>query len=185
MNNWICCGVLRYEINELLRCGKIHGTVEFLDSMLHMNPLYLDSQLEERIKGSNDSSIILIYGDCCPRMLEYSQLHNVKRINAINCVEMLLGKSTYRTYMQRNAFIFLPEWALRWREVFQSELGLSEGVARDFFAETRSELIYLDTGLVPVPITELEKCSDFTGLSWKVEHVSLDLFLQELLSLIK
>jgi Protein of unknown function (DUF1638) len=183
MIHWICCGVIRNEINELLRCGKIQGSVEFLDSMLHMDPLCLDSRLEERIKASIGYLVILLYGDCCPKMFEFSQLHNVKRIKAINCVEMLLGKSTYRAYMQKNAFIFLPEWALRWREVFQTELGLSEGVAKDFFTETRSELVYLDTGLVPVPYTELENCSEFTGLSWKVEHVSLDLFLKELLTL--
>ena len=40
--------------------------------------------------------------------------------------------------------------------------------------EMHSKLIYLDTGTRPVPMKDLEDCSQYCGLPWEVLQVSLE-----------
>jgi hypothetical protein len=94
---------------------------------------------------------------------------------------MLLGRARYRELMHAQSFMLLPEWAVRWKEILQEELGLPPTVARDLMRENRAELVYLDTGLVPVPREELAAFAAYTGLPWRVEPVSLDHLLALLL----
>ncbi len=172
---WICCGVLRAEMEALQCAGKISGEVYFLDSMLHMAPQELDvsiRQIFDRLGASG--RIVLVYGDCCPSMRELAQHDGVTRVNAVNCVEMLLGPARYHQLMCEQAFVLLPEWTLRWKEIIQHELGLSAEVAPSFMRECHRSLVYLDTGLVPVPQPSIEECAAYTGLPWRIETVALD-----------
>jgi signal transduction histidine kinase len=180
---WLGCGVLRAEMEELHRRGSIKGTLVFLDSMLHMVPEKLDTVLTRYLEKHSPAGgrLVLVHGDCCPRMLDLARKWSVGRINAINCAQMLLGKNRYREMMREGAFMLLPEWALRWREIMQTELGLTPEVARDLIGENRRVLVYLDTGLVPVPQKEIEDCAAYSGLPWRIEKITLDTLLEQLL----
>ena len=180
---WISCGVLRAELEELLRLGKIDGELLFLDSMLHMDPRKLEVTLTAALErsGPEGGCLVLVYGDCCPRMLDLARRYRVGRVSAINCAQMLVGRARYRELMQEEAFMLLPEWTLRWKEVFQIGLGLTKEVAHDLMQDNRGNLVYLDTGLVPVPLQSLADCGAYTGLSWCVEPVTLDHLLAMLL----
>ena len=169
---WICCGILQAEVSELFRRGVLRGSLVCNDSMLHMDPTHLETTLSTQTKNPNNP-IILIYGDCCSGMIQLAERPNVHRVDRINCCQLLLGKARYRELMHQNSFILLPEWALRWKEVIEQELGLRGLVARDFFQETRKEIVYLDTGLAPVPEKELTDCAEYTGLPYRVEKISL------------
>ena len=180
---WLCCGVLRAELEELHRLGKIGGELLFLDSMLHMVPPKLETTLTATIerRGSDGGPVVLVYGDCCPRMLNLVRQYRVGRVNAVNCAQMLLGHARYRELMHEQAFLLLPEWTRRWKEIFRIELGLTEEVAHDLMRENRRELVYLDTGLVPAPEEALAACAAYTGLPVRIEHASLDPLLDLLL----
>ena len=180
---WITCGVLKAEVNKLLEVGSIQGQVMTLNSMLHMDPPQLEAVLGAAVVQASRThrKVVLVYGDCCPRMHELVGQGQVLRIQAINCAQMLVGKPRYRELMHQHSFMLLPEWAARWQEVFQKELGLSHQVAYDLMREHRGELVYLDTGLVPLPTRDLEECSRYTGLSYRIEPVSLDTLLAGLL----
>lgn len=173
---WLSCGVLRGEMQALHRGGRLGGSLLFLDSMLHMHPGNLETQLETTLKQSvsKGGRLVLVYGDCCSLMLDLVRQYQVGRVHAINCAQMLLGRARYHELMLAQSFILLPEWALRWQEIMQAELGLSPTVARDLMRENRKELVYLDTGLRPVPQAELEGCAAYSGLPWRVEQVTLD-----------
>lgn len=181
---WISCGVLKEEILELQHRGSIPGKVVFLDSMLHMNPPKLNETLCNIIEKEN-RLIILIYGDCCPAMLQIASKPNIVRVNSMNCFQMLLGKVRYRELMKDEAFMLLPEWAVRWKEALNTELGLFGSVAEDFFKDHRKELVYLDTGLTPIPEHELTACSKYIGLPVRTEHVDLNHLEAVLLDAIK
>jgi hypothetical protein len=180
---WLSCGVLRSELEALHRRGDLPGDLQCLDSMLHMAPQGLEAALvtalERRV--SEAGRVVLVYGDCCPRMLDLAGRFRVGRVNAINCAQMLVGRARYRELMCEQAFVLLPEWALRWREVMEIELGLSPEVARDLMRENRRALVYLDTGLVPVPAAALADCSVYVGLPCRIERVTLDHLLGLLL----
>jgi hypothetical protein len=172
---WICCGVLRPEMESLHHDRKIQGRLVFLNSMLHMNPPVLEDRLSSALQAFRLSErVVVVYGDCCPRMRELVRIYSASRVKAINCAQMLLGRERYRQLMEEQAFLLLPEWTLRWNDVIQHELGLGEDVAGDFMQEFGHSLVYVDTGIVPVPYESLRRCAAYTKLPWQVERVTLD-----------
>lgn len=173
---WLCCGVVRAEMEELQRRGQIDGELLFLDSMLHMDPPQLEAMLTEALEQKHSSSdcLVLVYGDCSAHMLDIVRRFKVGRVAVINCAQLLLGRNRYRQLMREEAFLVLPEWARRWKHIMKTELGLNRSVAHDLMGENRGVLVYLDTGLVPVPEQSLHEFSSYTGLPWRVEAVSLD-----------
>ncbi|MBM3887857.1 MAG: DUF1638 domain-containing protein [Verrucomicrobia bacterium] len=180
---WLGCGVLRAEMEALHHQGRITGRLVFLESMLHMVPQKLEATLAAALEQprSDGARCVLVYGDCCPGMLDLPRQFRAGRVNAINCAQLLVGPARYRELMQEQAFVLLPEWTSRWQEVIRVELGLSKQVAHDLMREHRRVLVYLDTGLALVPRRTLDDCSAYTGLPWRVETVSLDHLLESLL----
>ena len=150
--------------------------VRYLNSMLHMTPEHLESQLsalivEERDRGRR---VVLAYGDCCPRMLDFEAEPGTARTEGLNCCELLLGRSRYRELRKAGAFFLMPGWTLRWRGIFEHELGLAPETARSLMREMHTRLLYLDTGLVPVPRVELRAAAAYTGLPWAILSVGLE-----------
>jgi hypothetical protein len=180
---WLGCGVLRAELEELRRRGDIGGELCFLDSMLHMVPQQLQAKLEMALGRPREEGdrLVLVYGDCCGRMLDLARQFGAGRVAAINCAQMLLGRARYRELMHAQAFILLPEWAPRWKDAMQTDLGLSQEVARDLMRDSRGELVYLDTGLSPIPHAVLADCAAYAGLACRIESVGLDHLLSLLL----
>lgn len=180
---WLVCGVLTREMEELQRLGVIDGQLLSLDSMLHMNPTRLEETLVEILGETvgETSQIVLVYGDCSAGMLDLTERFRVGRVNAINCAQLMVGRDRYRQLMREEAFLVLPEWAHRWEHIMKAELGLNQQVAQGLMGENRGVLVYLDSGLIPVPQLAMEQFSAYCGLPWRIEPVSLDFMLKELL----
>ncbi len=183
MTTWIVCGVLQLEFESFLERKLVKGTAVYPDSMLHMRPEKIEETLEKIFsQPAFKKPCVIVYGDCCSKMIDLQRQNGVARIAAVNCVQMLVDHATYRDFMKKEAFVFLPEWAVKWKSVFIEELGLTEPVlAREFFKDTRREIIYLDTGLLQAPTSEMNLCSDFTGLQWSIKKIDLEFFLKLLL----
>lgn len=181
---WLSCGVIRAEMKELHRHGLIKGELLFLDSMLHMDPPLLEARLTKALEQKTETQcrLVLVYGDCSAHMLDIVRRFRVGRVSVINCAQLLLGRERYRQLMREEAFLVLPEWARRWEHIMKSELGLNKEVAQGLMGENRGSLVYLDTGLVPVPEQHLAAFSEYTGLPWQIEAVSLDTLLSSLLT---
>ncbi len=179
---WICCGVLRKEMEYLISQGDISGEMMFWDSMLHMVPLELEKRLSLILSGMADQvrPMVLVVGDCSPHMLNIAEEYKIGRVDAINCEEMLFGKSRYKELMHAGAFIVLPEWALRWKEIMNKELGLYDDVAKEFMQDSRMEMVYCDTGLHAVPYDILHTFSEYTGLPLMIEKVDMCAFTRSL-----
>lgn len=180
---WLSCGVVRAEMGELQRRGLIDGELLFLDSMLHMDPPQLEARLTEALEraAAAPGLLVLVYGDCSAHMLDLVRRFRAGRVSVINCAQLLLGRERYRQLMREEAFLVLPEWARRWEHIMKSELGLNQEVAHGLMGENRGVLVYLDTGLIPVPVEQLAEFSAYSGLPWRVETVTLDCMLALLL----
>lgn len=181
---WLSCGVVRAEMEALQRRGLIDGALLFLDSMLHMDPPRLEARLTEALeqRQGNIGLLVLVYGDCSAHMLDIVKRFCVGRVSVINCAQLLVGRERYRQLMREEAFLVLPEWARRWEHIMKNELGLNRSVAHDLMGENRGVLVYLDTGLIPVPEQQLHEFAAYIGLPWRVEAVTLDKMLQALLA---
>ncbi len=180
---WFSCGVVRAEMEDLHRRGLIEGELIFLDSMLHMDPPRLEATLTAALEQDHGRTgcLVLVFGDCSARMLDLVRRFRIGRVDVINCAQLLVGRDRYRQLMREEAFLVLPEWARRWEHIMKSELGLTREVAHGLMGENRGVLVYLDTGLTPVPEQELVRFSAYSGLPWRVDAVSLDCMLAILL----
>jgi len=172
----IICSVFRAEVEWLCQAHWPNLKLIFLPSMMHMHPEQLAASLESVLDAElkQGPGAILIYGDCCPQMTALEALPGVVRTMGKNCCELLLGREEYRRLSHEGVFFLLPEWARRWREIFQQELGLSHDNATTFMRDMHSKLVYLDTGIEPVPEKELQECAEYCGLSYEVRPVSLE-----------
>lgn len=92
----ICCSILQKEIEQLIEDSQLPVEPFFLDAGLHVNYDELEEKLTKAIEEcSKDSSrgVIVVYGDWChPKMKEIIGKHdNVVRVDALNCIDCLLG----------------------------------------------------------------------------------------------
>ena len=116
---------------------------------------------------------VLVYGDCCHAVDRIEKTFGVARTQGVNCCEMLLGRGMYKSLMKEGVFFLLPEWTRRWEEVFTHELGLSQENAQDLMQEMHTRLVYLDTGIEPVPSGSIAACSAYCGLPVEIRQIPL------------
>lgn len=173
---FIACGVFRREVEQILREEFPDAVSVFPDSMLHMHPEQLRRELDTEIARHGRRPVVLVYGDCHAYMQQSCQLPHCTRTAGMNCCELLLGHEQYRQFQRDRVFIFLPEWTYRWREVFARELGLADrNNAGLFMKDMHSALVYLDTGISPVPEETLRDIETYFDMPVSVRSVSLDM----------
>ena len=172
----IACSIFKREVEQLRQEGVWDVPCRFLGSMLHLEPSRLEERLEASLAEarSRGSRVVLAYGDCCARMEDLGGAPEVTRTQGLNCCEILLGREAYRAMRKEGAFFLLPEWAVNWKVIFRNALGLEGINARTFMQEMHTRLVYLDTGLVPVPRAELDEMAAYSGLPVVVLPTPLD-----------
>lgn len=170
----VVCGVLQKEVGVLLCETGLDVEVKVLDSRLHMVPEVLRLRLDALAEAAEDRRILYLYGDCDADMHVRCTRKGSARPECSNCAELLLGKERYRVLRKAGAFFLLPEWAFRWKEIFMKDLGLStQDLARGFMRDCHTALMYIDSGVEPVPEMLLEEISDYLGLPCRIEHAGL------------
>ncbi len=172
----LSCSVMRREVEAVAVSQGQGCAVEAFDSQLHMEPSALQADVAPRVRHhlSCGRRVVLVCGDCCPGMHSLTAQPGVQRVAGHNCVEIMLGRSSYRQLQQEGGFALFPEWTERWRELLPGLLGLPDAEVREVFQESHSHLVYLDTGLLPVPEPSIRACSEWCGLPCSVRRVTLD-----------
>jgi len=172
----IACSVFREELNALQERGLLDLNIRFLDSGLHVKPAELRERMVPILESEREQGheVLLAYGDCHPHMAELMERQGVARTCGFNCSEILLGREQYRKLIKEGAFFMFPEWTLRWWDIFSMLLELDLGSTAEVMRDMHSKLVYLDTGVVPVPKEKLKACADYCSLPFEVLHISLD-----------
>ncbi len=181
----IACSIFKRELEHLKETGLLDSELLYLNSMLHMHPKKLGKLLEQTLTKHKDRKIVLLYGDCHSHMMD-TETEHIKKVNGINCCEIFLGAERYFKLRKQGAFILLPEWLERWREIFQDELGFKdEHIAQRFMNDFHKNLVYIDTGITEVPLEKIDQISSFTGLKCHIESCSGKNLLNEILKTVK
>ena len=171
----IACSIFRYELEYLQKEGRLNIPVVYLNSMLHMHPIELQILLDARIEEYKNFRIILMFGDCHARMVDYEKNPNILRTPGINCCEIILGTDKYRKIRKDGAFILLPEWAERWKEAFIDDMGFKTSKAAiPFMQEMHNKIVYVDTGLQKKNNSIFEEISGYLGLPIEIYTSSID-----------
>lgn len=71
------------------------------------------------------------------------------------CFELVAGPSLVAHFQREGAFLVTPGWLADWRRKM-ADWGLDERTASEFFAETASRVVLLDTGVDPDAETHLK-----------------------------
>lgn len=173
---YLSCSVVGAELHRLHRQGRIDGPVHVIDSRLHKVPDQLATRLDDQMHRllEDGRKVVLVLGECTLSLGRGPLPEGVVRVDAINCVDMLVGRPERRRLLHDGAFFLLPEWTRRWREILTRLLELDDAATRELFRDQHRYFVYLDTGIVPVPEAALAECSDHFDLPVSVEPVTLD-----------
>lgn len=170
----IACSIFKYELEYLKSQNKIDVPVVYLNSMLHMYPKKLEKLLDAKLKEYSHYKIILLYGDCHARMVDYDSTPNIARSQGINCCEILLGTNKYRDLRKEGAFILLPEWSVRWKEAFVEYMGFKNSKDSSLFMnDMHKKLVYVDTGYQGINQQMLTEISEYFSLPLEIYKTSI------------
>lgn len=183
----VACSIFKHALEsiDLIKKNQIH--VEFLNSMLHMHPDKLNDRLTKIIEENTPGKqkMFLLYGDCAPFMLEFQTVNNVERVPGINCIEILLEKEVYRKLRKEGAFFLLPEWAFRWKEIFEFELGLKGSLSKEFLKEFHTKLVYLNTKQVEIPYELLKEISAHFEMPYEIIEIDESVLTNKIEEILK
>ena len=94
----IACGILRKEIEHLVKTGEIDAKVHFLSEKLHMDYHLLDRGLNGTLKKyrkQDPEGIVVVYGDLClgfnGEMKVLMDRYDAVKVDGLNCIDCLLG----------------------------------------------------------------------------------------------
>jgi rRNA pseudouridine-1189 N-methylase Emg1 (Nep1/Mra1 family) len=176
---YLACSVFKNELERLIKDNRLQGyPLEFLDSKLHLHPDQMYQKLQEIIteKLKEYNGIVLIYGECHAFMNELLKDTRLARPEGINCVELFIGKAERKRLLHRGAFFLLPEWSIRWREIFNHFMNMNNELTKLIMQNEHKTLIYLDTGCICIPEKQLKECAEYFSLPIEIVKISLDEF---------
>lgn len=139
------CGILRNEIEFLIRKNHWPLDTDWLDSSLHVNFEKLAHALQSGILRNRGRDVVVFYGCCHPRMEDILQTAHTFRTEGQNCVEMLLGRDLFMQELSAGSFFLLEDWALRWDEVIGRTFGGRPDVVKEIFSLSSTSLLCLRT----------------------------------------
>jgi hypothetical protein len=169
-NEIIACSIFKKEIECLIKKGSIKGLFNFVSSDLHMDPQKLEVTLESLIKPG----CLLCYGDCHSSIVNQLELNLINKVYGLNCIEIFLGRETYRKLRTEKAFFLLPEWTMKWEHIFKEMLGFSDAnVASMFMNEMHKKIIYLNTGVTEIPYQTLDDIAKHFSIPLEILDIDL------------
>lgn len=181
----LACSIFKYELEHLKSTNNYDIQIVYLDSMLHMKPQQLQETLDAKISEYRNSRIVLLYGDCHARMIDYESNPYIIRSQGINCCEILLGYDDYNKLRNDGAFILLPEWSVRWKEVFIDYLGFGNAKSTSLFMnDMHKKLVYVNTGFQEINQPLLDEVSEYFGLPLEILDASVSVLRKSLDELI-
>lgn len=90
-----------------------------------------------------------------------------------HCLAMIAGSTLREEAGRVGAYLITPGWLCHWRSHLR-QWGFDQPLAREFFRESTSELLLLDTGTAPDAYPELAQLAAYVGRPYKVCTVGLD-----------
>ena len=177
----IACGIFRPELNQIIKDERLNVDIEYLNPGLHNDPKELEATLKKAIENHQNpenNRIILIYGDIClgfqDEMKALTHQYGAVKINALNCIDCLLGgKGKLLDIDPKHEYFFLnPAWIKL--EFGGRDMKKDVAGAHEEFS-VLSGLFLLDTmGNLDDYTEEIEEIKDFTNLP-VVERIDIGL----------
>jgi hypothetical protein len=175
----IACGVFQKEIEQLREQLGFPFEAHYLEPGLHVDFDELKEALKAeleicRCKGCD--GIIVVYGQCHPRIDEILKPYRAALIDCQNCVDAFITRKGMEDKARQGLYFYLsPGWLDAWREIFR-RLNWGPAEARLQMGSFKG-VVYMDT-MKDASDRELELLEffDFTNLPFEVMPVDLSHF---------
>ena len=141
----IGCGILKKEINCLIKKNNWSLDTAFLNSSLHIDFEKLHDQLTVQLAKHSDQSSVVFYGVCHPLIDNTVGDAHTHRTKGQNCVDMLLGTGLFTSELTKGAYFLLEDWALRWKFICKKTFGVNQEIVRQIFREDRKYVLAIRT----------------------------------------
>ena len=151
----VSCSVLREELEELKKQGKLDAELVFVSKFFHVDYTTLENNLRkvlEQTKKRFKGKVVLVYGDLClgqeNEMKKLAQEYGVTKIDAVNCVDCQLGgKGRFFEADPEHNLMFMGPGMIGFFEHAKEQLK-REGVDEEAYAKMFSGIkgvVLLDT----------------------------------------
>lgn len=141
------CGILRKEVDFLIRKNGWRIETHYLDSALHNYLDRLSAQLQEALAlhDQQGRESVVFYGCCHPRIDRIVDAHHTVRTQGQNCIVMLLGFQRFMQELEQGAYFLLEDWALTWEPMITQCFGSNAAVVREIFHSSHKRMIAIRT----------------------------------------
>jgi len=141
------CGILRKEVDFLIKKNDWNIETQFLDSSLHNYFDKLYAQLNEALDADDKAGreTIVFYGCCHPQMDRILDQHHTLRTEGQNCVAMLLGYERFMEGLEQGAYYLLEDWAQTWEPLITECFGKNISVVREIFHSSHKLMVAIRT----------------------------------------
>lgn len=166
----ISCGILRKEIEYLLEAGAINAEAHYLSERLHMDYSLLYRGLNGALKKyskRHPQGVIVVYGDVClgfnGEMKSLIDKHNAVKVDALNCIDCLLGgKGKLLKMDPDHKYLFLNPAFIQFTEKIR---GKTKYLTREMFSMLDG-IVLLDTiGDLDTYNSRIDEIAGHTGLT--------------------
>jgi diguanylate cyclase (GGDEF)-like protein len=127
-----------------------------------------------RVCKGEGCQIHLLGGCCLAGITDLRELECCHPHKMDQCFYLFANRDIVNAYLQQGAYLLTPGWLEGWRRRVE-EWGFDRQTAREYFGESTTRLVLLDTGVDPASITHLQEFADFVRLPYQVVPVGLDL----------
>lgn len=177
----IACGVFQKEIERLKEEQGLDFPFEahYLDPGLHVDFGELKEALKaelERCQGKGYEGIVVVYGQCHPKMDEILKTYRAALIDCQNCVDAFITHKGMEERALRGLYFYLsPGWLEAWKEIFR-RMNWDQGEARLQMGPFNG-VVFVDT-LEDASLREQELLEffDYTNLPFEIMPVDLNHF---------
>jgi len=178
----IGCGILKREIDWLIKKNNWLITTTFLDPSLHIDLDALKQNLCAELEKHSGSDKFVFYGECHPLMDDMLSNSKTFRTEGQSCAEILLGNTLYTEELSRGAFFLFEDWVLRWQSIFKKVFGDNQEIVRQIFHEDRKYILAIKTSYSGNYLNEAESIAKYVDLPLRWLCVELDNLESVLLS---
>ena len=170
------CGILRKEVDYLIRAHGWNVQTHFLDSALHNYLNRLSKELNEALQEheAKGEKTFVFYGSCHPLMDNYLDEHRTCRTRGQNCIVMLLGYERFMQELERGAYFLVEDWALTWQPMITACFGNNIAVVREIFHSSHKFMLALKTPCSVDFSEAAQTAADFVDLPLQWLEVDLE-----------
>ncbi|MDM8521357.1 ATP-binding protein [Anaerolineales bacterium HSG6] len=169
------CGFFKREIEAIIKSeGWDDVVVSTFPAKCGRPPTTWDT-LELANSRQDNLGQVNIFGSRCiiqltdaPAELEHYHIHKIQQ-----CFHLFASRAIIDSYIRSGAYLITPGWLARWKRQLD-EWQFDRELGREFFRESASRLLLLDTGVDEKSFQRIQEFSEFVALPYEIIPIGLD-----------